>query len=321
MALHWLEKLLRPRAAARGREEPMPVVVGVARSGTTLLRLMLDAHPDLAIPAETHFLIPVSQLSGTGDDLRRAFFQTVTGFPTWEDLALPAQSFQEALAQIEPFTLTEGCRCFYRLYARRFQKRRWGDKSPPYCLHLDRIQGLLPEAHIVHLIRDGRDAAVSVKGLWFAPGQDMASLARHWRDSILTTRRLAQTCPHYLEIHYEELLHNTRAVLQRICRFIDLPFHSDMLRYHTRAQSRLQEVKTRYQADGSVVITREQRLALHRLTSRSPDLSRIGRWQQEMTEEDQERFEAIAGDLLRACGYRTRSGSSSPLPLWERGRG
>jgi hypothetical protein len=283
----------------------MPVVVGVARSGTTLLRLMLDAHPDLAIPAETHFLVPVSLLTGSGEALRQEFFRTVTEFPTWPDLALGAEQFRDELARVEPFTVSNACRCFYRLYAGRFGKSRWGDKSPPYGVHLDKIQRILPEAHFIHILRDGRDAAVSVKGLWFAPGEDVDTLARHWRDSILTTRRLARDCPHYLEVRYEDLLANTRSALKRICRFIDLPFHDAMLRYHTRARGRLEEVRTRCGPDGSVLITREQRLHLHRLTSQLPDRSRVGRWREEMSPEDQERFESVAGELLRECGYPT----------------
>jgi hypothetical protein len=284
----------------------MPVIVGVARSGTTLLRLMLDSHPDLAIPAETHFLVPVSRLSGEGEALRREFFRAVTEFPTWVDLALPAERFREELSQITPFTISDGCRCFYRLYASRFGKSRWGDKSPPYGVHLDRIGHLLPEAHFLHILRDGRDAAVSVKGLWFAPGEDIDTLARHWLDTIQTTRRLAGDCPHYLEVRYEDLLLNTRDVLHRICRYLSLPFRAEMLEYHTRARSRLDEVKTRYQTDGRVLITKEERLHLHRLTSQRPDPGRIGRWRQEMSPQDQVRFESIAGDLLRECGYPTR---------------
>ena len=55
----------------------MPVVVGVGRSGTTLLRLMLDAHPELCVPAETGFLLPVF------DALRAGRRSTPPGSPTW----------------------------------------------------------------------------------------------------------------------------------------------------------------------------------------------------------------------------------------------
>jgi hypothetical protein len=268
---------------------------------------MLDAHPEIAVPAETHFLVPVSRLAGEGEALRREFFRTVTEFPTWEDFELPKDAFWEQLAEIDPFTLPDACRCFYRWYASRSNKTRGGDKSPPYCLHLDAVERVLPEAHFIHLIRDGRDVAVSLRGLWFAPGNDMESLARHWRQSILTARQLARNCRHYLEVRYEDLLANTHDELNRICRFIDVRYHEGMERYYVRARQRLDEVKTRHRADGTVLITKDQRLFLHRLTSQKPDCSRAGRWQRELSREERAQFEAVAGDLLSECGYLARA--------------
>jgi hypothetical protein len=75
----------------------MPIIVGVGRSGTTLLRLMLDAHPALAIPPETGFLEPVTRLSVGGEAAREVFFQTVTGVPHWPDARVPADALDEAL--------------------------------------------------------------------------------------------------------------------------------------------------------------------------------------------------------------------------------
>jgi len=85
----------------------MPIIVGAPRPGTTLLRFMLDTHPEMAIPPETGFLAL---------------------FPH-----------------------------FYQLYASRFAKPRWGDKTPSYCHHMQNIEEVLPEAHFIHIIRDGRD--------------------------------------------------------------------------------------------------------------------------------------------------------------------
>lgn len=300
----------RLRGLLRGRlpksdvqPPPMPFVVGVARSGTTLLRLMLDAHPQLAIPAETHFLVPVSKLSGSGEELRKAFFETVTGFETWEDLDVDADQFRDALRDIHPFSVAAGCRCFFQLYAAKRQKPRWGDKSPPYNLHMDTLSVLLPEAHFIHIIRDGRDMAISLRHLCFSPGSDMSTLAHHWCETIATARHLAKNCPHYLELRYEDLLSNPRQELDRICRFIDLPFDTSMLDYHRQAKSRLNEVKTRYRPDGSIVLTKDDRLHNHRFTSQPPDMSRSGRWRTEMTLAEREVFEGIAGSLLREMGY------------------
>ena len=96
----------------------MPFIVGVGRSGTTLLRLMLDAHPDLCIPPETGF-IPAAA-GGSRDQ----FFKIISQFETWKDFDLAEDEFLAALRCIEPFVLADGVRAFYRLYALRLGKSR-----------------------------------------------------------------------------------------------------------------------------------------------------------------------------------------------------
>ena len=144
----------------------MPIIVGVARSGTTLLRLMLDAHRDLSIPPETGFIPTIVQLQSQGEELCRDVFHTITSAPTWEDCNLPSDAFWNALTALAPFTIAEAVRSFYRLYAERHGKLRWGDKTPLYCLHLDTIQAVLPEARFLHIVRDSRDVALSVPHAW-----------------------------------------------------------------------------------------------------------------------------------------------------------
>jgi hypothetical protein len=286
---------------------PMPIVVGAPRSGTTLLRFMLDAHPDLAIPPETGFLIPCAQLDRDGPTSRDELYRTVTGYPPeapgWQDFQIAADALRAGLATIEPFTVADGIRFFYRLYASRFGKSRWGDKTPLYCLHLSSIAALLPEAHFVHIIRDGRDVALSLRNLWFAPGRDMEALATEWRHCVRSGRAQGAVCPNYMEVRYERLVEDSQAVLKETCRFLDLDYDDRMLRYHEFTPERLREHRGRVRLDGRVVVTREQRLDQQRRTMLPPDPSRVFVWKSEMLREERDRYEAVAGDVLRECGY------------------
>jgi hypothetical protein len=99
---------------------PMPMIVGVGRSGTTLLRLMLEAHSQMAIPPETGFLPKCAKLIGTDKTLRDAFFELVVGFPSWPDFHLSSADFNRELDRIHPFNIPDGLRCIYKLYAQRF---------------------------------------------------------------------------------------------------------------------------------------------------------------------------------------------------------
>jgi Sulfotransferase family len=285
----------------------MPIIIGSPRSGTTLLRFMLDAHPDVAIPPETGFLVPCGELTSQGSASREAFFETVTRYPAetpgWRDFRISEDTFRAALQTIDPFTVADGIRIFYQLYASRFGKPRWGDKTPLYCMHVQAIEALLPEAHFVHIIRDGRDVALSLRPMWFAPGRDIETLATHWRQCVTTGRQQGSLCRHYMEVRYEQLIEDSREVLAGICEFLHLDFDDRMLRYHEFTPERLREHQGRFRPDGSVVVTHEQRLDQQHRTTRPPDRSRVFVWKREMPREEQLRFEAIAGDVLGEFGF------------------
>ncbi len=285
----------------------MPMIVGAPRSGTTLLRLMLDAHPDLAIPPETGFLILSPRFTQEGPALRQAFAQAVTHFPVdapgWADFGIAEDAFRDRLAGLAPFTVSEGYRTFYRMYAERFGKTRWGDKTPAYALHMDSIETVLPEARFIHIIRDGRDVALSLRQMWFSPGRTPEELAAHWCHYIQTARRLGADRRHYLEVRYEELVRDPEATLRAVCAHIALDYHPSMTGYHRHAAHRLAEHGTRVKADGGVLVTREQRQQNMRKTIEPPDDGRIHAWRQAMTDAEHRRFVAVAGRLLAALGY------------------
>lgn len=285
----------------------MPFVVGSPRSGTTLLRFMLDTHPELAIPPETGFLTLGPKLKGRGDKLRESFFREVVNypnpFPNWPDFEIPEETFRAALSEINPFTVSDGYRAFYRLYAARFGKSRWGDKTPLYCHELKLIRRLLPEARFVHIIRDGRDAALSLRQMWFSPGWEIETQAAHWRKFVLAARRAGLGRPDYLEVRYEDLILKPRETLERVCAHVGLAYDEVMLSYYTRTPARLGEHKGRTRRDGTLVATHEQRFRQQQRTTQPLDPTRISVWKQAMSAEERERFRLVAGDLLQAMGY------------------
>jgi Sulfotransferase family len=297
----------------------MPIILGVPRSGTTLLRLMLDAHSDLAVTHEAGFVPLVANLSNplsrmfyrwqvrrikqaSWGGLRDEVYRIITELSNWNDFHLSREDFKQALGEIEPFDVATALRTFFRCYANRFNKSRWGDKTPLYNLHLKIVGKVLPEAHFIHIIRDGRDAAVSGKGLPFGGG-DVVTIARLWSSQIQETRRQAHKCRHYLEVRYEDLILKTSEVLQRICEFIDLPYESSMQQYYLRAPERMSELENVYHNDGKLVSAKEDRLQRHRLTAQPPEPSRIGRWKTAMTREELALFNNVAGKTLKELGY------------------
>jgi hypothetical protein len=281
---------------------PSPFIVGVARSGTTLLRLMLDAHPALAIPGETHFLLSLIDQQPQSNE---EFLEIVTRSDTWENMALEPAALRASLDRLDGFSLPQATRTFYRLYASRFGKQRWGDKTGFYMTRMTALQKLLPEARFVHIIRDGRDNALSLQGLWFGPGSDFADQARFWVERIRHAREQAASLSHYLEVRYEALVSEPERTLRRVCDHIELPFDPAMLAHHVSAPQRLAEYRRPFGASNKVPTDIGEFVSIYARAATPPDTVRIGRWRSEMPLSEQRRFEAIAGPMLRELGYET----------------
>jgi hypothetical protein len=290
-----------------GSHSPAPFIVGVTRSGTTLLRMMLDAHPQLTIPPETYFvpdLIKAVKSSGATPETALA---AITQNRRWGDFHLDDDELLGRLRGIEPLTPAEAIRSVYELYASKQGKPRWGDKTPLYIGRMLMIQRNLPEARFVHLIRDGRAAAMSRSKRVLTEMPPMEKMAGRWRKQILRARKQAPKLDHYLELRYEDLVTDTEGTLRKICEFIELPFDDEMLRYHERAEDRLSEMSRDLpERPGKVRRPADHRMEAHALTQKPPDPSRLGRWREEMSPEDQATFESVAGDLLAELGYEVR---------------
>jgi len=283
---------------------PPPFVVGVTRSGTTLLRLMLDAHPDLAIPPETHFLPELAEASRKPGATAGELADVVIGERHWGDFALDPDELRQRFAMLDGGDPGEAARAFYRLYAEREDKNRWGDKTPQYLKSMLLIQEILPEAHFVHLIRDGRDAALSraSRVLKDPPPQD--EVAGRWKRRVLRARADAERLDHYMEARYEDLVADPEPTLRRVCEFIELEYDPQMLAYHERAEERLAEMaRDLPERPGQPRRPAAHRLQAHELTKGPPRTDRVARWRTEMTDEEQAAWVDVAGDLLVELGY------------------
>jgi Sulfotransferase family len=283
---------------------PAPFVVGVGRSGTTLLRLMLDAHPMLAIPPETHFLPELVARARSGASALELADEIIAA-RNWPDFGLDAEALRDRIDSLERPSATAVARCFYASYAERQGKPRWGDKTPIYVKRMRLIADVLPEARFVHLIRDGRDVALSRRRRGMGAGKPMAHAATRWRRRIELARKQAKRLRgRYLELRYEDLVADPEPCLRSVCELCELEFDPAMLAHHERASQRLAELGHDLAAGGGrPARSGEERLAAHALAARPPTSERAGTWRSEMSAADVAEFERIAGDLLAELGY------------------
>ena len=290
---------------ADARREPAVFIVGMNRSGTTLLRMMLDAHPELTIPPETHFVPDLIKAVREDGSTPEDALEAMKSAREWGDFGFTDEEMLTRLRALPKLKPGAAVRTFYEAYMQQQGKPRWGEKTPTYVQKMKLIQRALPEARFVHVIRDGRDVALSVLDRTV---RDLTAddVARRWKKKITKAREDAPALEHYTEIRYEDLILDTEPVLRRVAEFCDLPWDDAMLSYHERSADRLKEMARALPADGRAKeLSVERRMETHEMTTKPPSADRVARWRTQMGPEQRAAFEAEAGDLLKQLGYPT----------------
>jgi hypothetical protein len=274
-------------------------VVGCDRSGTTLLRLMLTCHPDLAIPPESLFarnlypkwasirLTQAGQIDALCNDLYKD-----EKFSEWKlDRSLLQQTLREEL----PLNYASFVATVHRTYARQHQPSasRWGDKNPAYVMHLGWLWHLFPDAQVVHIVRDGRAVFNSFRTSNLRAGypiwpESAVKAARRWTSRLASAKRYRANSS-YMEVHYEKLVRSPETELRRLCSFLNLVYDPAMLDFA--------------RVNRQTELVPKHRLAWHDATLRTLQTARISAWQQELDPADIARFELMAGHNLLQYGY------------------
>lgn len=302
--MRWLRR--RRARSSPPKPPPAPFVIGVGRSGTTLLRLMLDAHPELAIPPETRFVPRLIAAARPPDATAADLVATLAAERNWADFGLDPEAVAERIRAAPELTPAVAVRSFFEAYAARFDKPRWGDKTPVYGRRMPMISRAVPEVRFVHVVRDPRDVAVSWRRFRELRGDDPLTAehwAQVWAQTIVETRMKARRVPHYLELRYEDLVSEPESTLRRVCEFIALPFSERMLSYHLSADERLAELESGLRAEGAQPArSGADRIAPHELTKEPPRADRVGTWRGVLSEEEVAAIEAIAREVPVARG-------------------
>ena len=194
-------------------------LVSAERSGTTLLRLMLDSHPNVAWCSEFEYAVDHLAPGGVWPDMDRyrrwletsRVFQD-TGFRVNPDLDYPAlvNSFLN-------------------------QKRNGDGKEligATVHRHFDRLAWIWPEARFIHMLRDPRDVARSCVDMGWS-GNVWTAVSR-WLHAENLWEELSRDLPpeRYVEVYYQDLIENPEPTLRRVCDFLGVPYDPAMLTYH-----------------------------------------------------------------------------------------
>lgn len=263
-------------------------VVGSPRSGTTLLRFMLSSHPRLYIPEETGF-IPFLRQPPQAELSRKQVGRMLTRIGQlnrhWRNLIEDPRSFYDSLPDHRAGTVLDA---LFRARMKKQGGERWGDKTPGYVRYIPALRAVFPDAQIIHLIRDGRDATLSALEKWGRTRWYMDSyyLMASWRRNVRAARGAGRALGQgdYCELRYEELVVDPERLMRRICRFLDETFSERMLNHGKHAPG---DSGSEVAADVRGPVTEAS----------------TGRWRTEMSGFQLKLADAVAGRELVECGY------------------
>lgn len=210
-------------------------IVGLPRSGTTLMAVCLDRHPAIHCGPETHLFSRLATPAARG----------VLDPATWPDRAVEfvcrpdpdapgAHPGRHDPARIRAFLAARPPSAAAMLEALVVPptgdvgKRRWAEKTPRHLDFLGPIREAWPDAAIVHMVRDPRSRAVSMSRVPFGPGSQVANLI----DGVRRDRRAQAAVdadPKLLTIRLEDLQADPEATLRRVCVFLGEPYDPGML--------------------------------------------------------------------------------------------
>lgn len=247
-------------------------IVGAQRSGTTLVRMMLDAHPAICIGPETSFLTNVADgaARATGTDTARK---------RRDDYAIGRDGIEAELAEAWARILRE--------HATRMGAARWGDKTPVHRYHGARIKRLFPDAQVVAVVRHPAAVALS-RQRW---GYEFAATTKDWAASV--RRHLADARRfgprRFRLVRYEDLLADPRGTMGSLLAFLHEPWEETVLDHTSR-------VEEGAMTDGGTVM------------SDPLDPSRALAWRDDVDDGQLATITEMAGEELVLTGYAADRG-------------
>jgi len=269
-------------------DTPPIFVTGFPRSGTTLLGNILDRHPRIGIFVESFFIpryywtqVFYWPLKRRTNLLRLARAITLEGASLRNEL----QYDPAVIANLHENTYAALLDELMRTWVKKRGKVRWGDKSPGYATKLRILHRMYPAAKFVHIIRDGRDAWLSLrKRNW---ERNIVKVAQDWQSSIRAARRYAffNLADSYLEVRYEDLVAQPRFEMQRILEFLGEEYSEAVM---------------------NPEMTPSRNVAFKNWPKIHSPISSasVGGWERELSEEQVGLFEEQAAPVLRDFDYK-----------------
>lgn len=274
-------------------------ILGNPRSGTSLLRLMLNSHPEITVPPECGFLL---WLSEKYTDLENYSARTYSQFvndlfktrkiETW---GIQRDELLKTIEEEKPETYADLAALVYLHYAKKRGKNSllYGDKNNYYINETTKIKKLFPTSKSIFIVRDGRDVAASYLSIAkknikseYKPNltESIPEIALQWKRSTLYAKEQIGN-PNSCIIRYEDLVREPTQTLEKVCSHIDSYFSKEMLNFHLNNDEPTEFLQWKAK------------------TKKPIDSASLSKYKEELTKDEIISFESYAYEALKAFHY------------------
>lgn len=268
-------------------------IVGASRSGTTMMRLILNSHSCIAVPDEMKYFNYLN-FSNNIDSWRSDFDESRYSKIISSYLKNNSHLFSDSIDDLHSVILADSDRTLrgpYRslleYYARSHGKERWGEKTPGNIFYIDVISDMFPDALFIHIVRDPRAVVQSMNSIDYY-SDETAFNALNWRKAIRDGEQLLQDCvptDRQLTIRYEDLVLHSESTVVSVCEFLGESFEPEMLQFYQTAD--------RYMANKIRTPSIKEPVNQKSLT----------KWKERLTPSEIALIEAICSDEMDRLGY------------------
>ncbi len=288
------------------RKLPMFFIIARPRSGTTLLRTLFDRHSNVVIPLESPFILrfywKYHKVKVWDEEKILEFFKDITNKEEDKYLNLNISAWKvnydqlkkDLLALAHQTTYAELCRVVNASYQSFFPKEKLtlvGDKNPVYSPRSQYLLKLFPDAKFLHMTRDYRDYLQSMLRAGFVK-KITPIIIHRWVKSLKLNLDLQEKHPekfHFFK--YEDLVREPEKTFKSICTFLNIPYEDQIFDFH--------EYKNKF-----LEFYREEDMELYHSKLFRPISSKnVGDWKQNLTHEQLEVAELMAGKSGEKIGY------------------
>ena len=281
---------------------PFFFIVGRPRSGTTLLRTLFDAHPNVSIPPECQFIVNLYPKYGkiefwSEQDILSFYNDLLPQwlFDTWK---MDDKELKNALLSYKGgHTYGTICKVVYKQYNSLFDKKELlfiGDKNPGYAIYTKLLLKIFPNASFIHITRDYRDNFVSIKNVDFE--LPLPSLvAQKWKYFFKKFNKDSATTPDaYSVIKYEDLVTNPEIEMLNLNKFIGIEYDNSIFNFHEKKDEILKTYPPGY------IHT------YHTSLMQKVNTSKIGVWKKELSAYQVKLMDATIGNVAEKAGYELK---------------